>query len=354
MKDQNTHLDLKKIFHAGTTDNAYNARTKMMDSAKNKVLQLMLLGISLFSTASASANFHHFCLEGDTGNRVLAVPPSLLPPGGDSTRYNVSWYFARSHGARVLSLDGIEPLCFEDRGYCDSLYTAWLHLTKQKDTLRATWFDGVLENLIQPIACHSDRRISPYLHRYTVEKGVLQNRETLQREGYFFKKRHMARGYRPVLDGHWKEQFPYEMALFADSVNALMATADCPDGDSVLAVCFRCDEQGALSVEPYGPQALTENDRHVLSYLQQSLTKLPPFALTLFYTSAGELYNERLMKGYYRASEGWTFCDELQQEYTRFSPPEKEDSGLLWMAVGTCVLLVGGGIVFAFRRKRHS
>lgn len=318
---------------------------------KGSWIYLILLGACLFSTECGFGSSPFFRLKGASSDRVLTIPLSLLPPGGDSTRYDVSWRFESLHGDKMLSLDGIEPLCFEDRNYCDSLYADWLHRLAQKDTIRATWFSGVLENLVQPVSGDSGQWLSPYLHQYIVEHGILQSREVLHREGFFYRKRYLARGYRTTLDGHWKEQLSYEVSLFADSINALMIASGCPAGDSVLTLRFHCDELGALSVSACNPQVLTQKDLHALSCLQQCLDKLPPFALTLFYTSAGKFHNERLMKGYYLPSKGWIFCDELQQDYARFTLPNRKGSCLVWIIGGACVLLACAGIVFVLRSR---
>lgn len=307
----------------------------------------LLLTGCLFPCRGTAGSSPQFRLDGAEEGRLLHVPASLLPPGGDTTRYGaVSWYFAQCPDGRLLSLRSIEPVAFEDRGYCDTLYASWLRQQEQHDTLRAIWFSGVLDQLVQPVSGSQGEWLSPYLYRYQVESGLLRTRQALDAEGFFLKRRHTARGYRAVLDGHWNEQLAYEVSLFADSVNVLTASASRQASDSVFVLSFRYDGQGRLSARVCAPRVLTDRDLTLLDGLQQALGNLPPHALTDFYTSADSLCGERVMKGYCTETGGWVFCDRFQPGYASFDRPPHTLSGtLVALIAGTVLLLVVVGIV---------
>lgn len=315
-------------------------------------LMLLLIASGLPLQAFSTLRFH---LDGVEDGRLLHVPASLLPPGGDTTRYRaVSWYFAQCPEGHLLSLRGIEPVGFDDRGYSDTLYASWLHRQGQQDTLRATWFSGVLNQLVQPMSDSRGNWFSPYLYRYQVEGGLLRTRQVLDAEGFFLKRRHQASGYRAVLDGHWSDLLAYEVALFADSVNALTASSGRLAGDSVFTLSFHRNEKGFLSVRACTPRVLIGRDRMLLDGLQRALDRLPPYALTAFYTSADTLCVERVMKGYCTDEAGWVFCDRFQPGYASFDRPSHALSGTLVTLIGcTVLLLVMVGIVTVRRMNKQ-
>ncbi len=183
----------------------------------------------------------------------------------------------------------------------------------------ATWYTGLIGELEQPVF-YMGFTVSPYLSFAPVKQGIISGQMAFMKfsnQTYDDEARDLKR---IVTDGHWMDRIDYEQVFFTHDVNRAWAKAPrkayAKEKFSLLLVT---EEDGSITICPLLPKKLTDNQKNLLTVLQEVVGKFPKWCFRYLYTSDGRIFPGRYVHASYSPDSKWTFID-----YFRFDPKAKD------------------------------